>query len=191
MKLHTIIVILLSLLIAAGSTVAQTATQQEDKEKSKRYLYEWRNDKGAVHISDDLGDVPEKYLKNVRKILQGSSEHETGQSVQGTSAPAQEFGQESRDEAQKAVWQQRIGEQKLRLAGAENRYHQLEQERSELLGSWHTRSYVPPESMARVERIEQEMKQVQKEIDDTRNRIDVVIPEEARKAGIPPGWLRE
>jgi hypothetical protein len=35
------------------------------------------------------------------------------------------------------------------------------------------------------------MKQVQKEIDDTRNRINVVIPEEARKAGIPPGWLRE
>jgi hypothetical protein len=35
------------------------------------------------------------------------------------------------------------------------------------------------------------MKGVQSEIDAARNDLDVVIPEEARKAGVPPGWLRE
>jgi hypothetical protein len=35
------------------------------------------------------------------------------------------------------------------------------------------------------------MKQVQKEKDDARNEVEVVIPEAARKAGVPPGWLRE
>jgi hypothetical protein len=35
------------------------------------------------------------------------------------------------------------------------------------------------------------MKEVQKQIDEARNMVDVVIPEEARKAGVPPGWLRE
>ena len=31
----------------------------------------------------------------------------------------------------------------------------------------------------------------QKRIDEARNMLNVVIPEEARKAGIPPGWLRD
>jgi hypothetical protein len=32
---------------------------------------------------------------------------------------------------------------------------------------------------------------MQKEIDEARNMLDVVIPEEARRAGVPPGWLRK
>jgi hypothetical protein len=35
------------------------------------------------------------------------------------------------------------------------------------------------------------MKEVRKEIDEIRRELDEAIPEEARKAGVPPGWLRE
>ncbi|HLE39898.1 MAG TPA: DUF4124 domain-containing protein, partial [Nitrospirota bacterium] len=70
MKRHAIIVSFFSLLIAAGLALAQTATQQEDQEKIQRYLYEWMDDNGVVHISDDLGDVPEQYRRQVRKRLE-------------------------------------------------------------------------------------------------------------------------
>lgn len=191
MKLHTSIAVLIILLISAGSLPAQTQTQQEDSDKNQRYLYEWTDENGTVHIGDDLGDVPEQYRRQVRKRAARPSERETRQGVPSGAAPPARPGPKSENEAHKAEWQKRLGEWKQRLANAGKRYQQLEQEKTKLLGSWNTRSSVPPANMARVEWIEQEMKQVQKEMDDARNMIDVVIPDEARKAGIPPGWLRE
>ena len=43
----------------------------------------------------------------------------------------------------------------------------------------------------KAQKIEEEMQQVQREIDSARNEVENVIPEQARKAGVPPGWLRE
>jgi hypothetical protein len=80
---------------------------------------------------------------------------------------------------------------KQRLAAAEQRYRELEQKRTALLGQWGTPAYAPPEARIEAERLAREMQNVQKAIDDARNQIEVVIPEEARKADVPPGWLRE
>ncbi len=52
-------------------------------------------------------------------------------------------------------------------------------------------AYGPIENKVKAEQVAQEMKEVQKQIDEARNMLDVVIPEDARKAGVPPGWLRE
>ncbi len=190
MKLHTIIVLLLSLLISAGSAMAQTATQQEDKEKSQRYLYEWMDDNGAVHISDDLGDVPEQYRRQVRKRLEQPVKEETGRQEQVTQ-PAPQPEEETGQEARKEEWQQRIRDWKEQLADAEKRYKALEDERNKIIIRLSAPETALPGDRTRVIEIEGEMKTIQKEIDDARNMIDVVIPEEARKAGIPPGWLRE
>ncbi len=35
------------------------------------------------------------------------------------------------------------------------------------------------------------MNNVQSEIEQAKHMLNEVIPEEARKAGVPPGWLRE
>jgi phage-related minor tail protein len=191
MKLHAIIVFFLSLLITAGPAVAQTATQKEDKEKNQRYLYEWMDGNGTVHISDDLGDVPEQYRRQVRKRLDQPAKEETGRQEQVAPQPEQQSEEETDQEAGKEEWQQRIRDWKGRLAGAEKRYQALEEERGRII----LRSGVPaaalPGDPTRVIEIEGEIKKTQKEIDDARNMINVVIPEEARKAGIPPGWLRE
>jgi hypothetical protein len=52
-------------------------------------------------------------------------------------------------------------------------------------------AYGPIENKVKAAQIEQQMKEVQKQIDEARNMLDVVIPDEARKAGVPPGVLRE
>jgi chromosome segregation ATPase len=89
------------------------------------------------------------------------------------------------------MWQRRVGAAKQRLAAAEQHYRELENRRTTLLGQWGTPAYAPPEARSEAERLAQEMRSVQKEIDDARNEVEVAIPEEARKAGVPPGWLRE
>ncbi len=193
MKIRTIIIVVLSLLIAIAWAAAQTDEQKEDK--NRRYLYEWTDDRGNVHVTDDFGDVPEKYRDKVRKRVEMAPKPGPGQGreVQEETVPplSQESEQGSDEASKKAEWQQRLRDWKGRLAEAEKRYADLEQERNELLRRWGTPAYAPPGDRIKAQQIEQEMEQVKKEIDEARNMIDVVIPDEARKAGIPPGWLRE
>jgi len=171
---------------------ADPQEQTEDKELQKSYLYQWTDDKGIVHITDGLGKVPKQYRDKAIKLTQSKKEGaDQGQQVQ--QEPVYPSGAES--EAANAVvkgeWQQRMRAAKQRLADLEKRYQELDQRRNELLRSWGADAFGRRTERIEAEKIEQQMKDVQREIDQARHDIDVVIPDEARKGGIPPGWLRE
>ncbi len=186
------------LLVAALTAYAQTggrtgeqkqAQPQEQKEK-KSYLYQWTDDKGVTHITDELGKVPKKY-RDKALTLESSKEGEAAQGQQKRASPSDYTREEEREANQKAHWQQRMREAKQRLADAEQRYRDLDQRRSELLGRWGGVASGRLQEREEAERITKEMQQVQREIDNARNQVEVVIPDEARKAGAEPGWLRE
>ncbi|HXY61536.1 MAG TPA: hypothetical protein VEJ22_01260 [Nitrospirota bacterium] len=184
--------IMVALLVAVFLSGA-LAGAQEGSGEQKSYLYGWTDDQGVVHITDGLGNVPEKYRAKARKI-EGSRKDEAGQGQEsqnlkeGTAGPAAD---EETEESRKAEWQDRIQEWKARLAQAEKNYRELDQQRTELLMSSGGPAYGPIENKVKAAEIEQQMKEVQKQIDEARNMLDVVIPDEARKAGVPPGVLRE
>jgi hypothetical protein len=187
-----LIAVFLFLSVSALPAPAQTAGSAGDAGEKQSYLYEWTDGKGVVHITDSLDKVPEQYRPNARRLEaapeEGAAPDRPRQ--QGT-APSAGSAEEEHEARQKALWQQRLSGAKQRLAGAEQRYRELEQRRTALLGQWGTPAYAPPSARIEAERLSEEMKGVQKEIDNARNEIEVVIPEEARKAGVPPGWLRE
>ncbi len=196
--MRTGLLIAASLLIAALSAYAQPGDrageqkqeQSQGQKEKKSYLYQWTDDKGVAHITDELGKVPKKYRD---KALQLESPAEGG-AAQGRTeraAPSDYTREEQREAAQKAYWQQRMKEAKQRLADAEQRYRELEQKRNDLLGRWGGVASGRLQEREEAERIRQEMQQVQHEIDEARNQVEVVIPDEARKAGAEPGWLRE
>jgi len=184
--------IMVILAAAVFSIGVQTGAQEGSNER-KSYLYQWTDDSGGVHITDGLGNVPEQYRPKARKIEE-SRKNEAGQGQQtqnvtgGTAGPGSE---DETEESGKAEWQDRIREWKTRLNNAEKRYRELDQQRTELLMSSGGPAYGPSENKVKAEQIEQQMKEVQKQIDEARNMLNVVIPEDARKAGVPPGWLRE
>jgi DNA repair exonuclease SbcCD ATPase subunit len=186
------IIIVVALLITVFSVSARTRAEEGNNER-KSYLYEWTDDSGAVHITDKLGNVPEQYRAQARKIEESRKGEAGGdqQTQRVTGGPSGPEGEEETEESRKAEWQDRIREWKTRLAQAEKRYRELDQQRTELLMSWGGPAYGPIENKVKAEQIEQQMKEIQKQIDEARNMLDVVIPEEARKAGVPPGWLRE
>jgi hypothetical protein len=189
--------ILLLILVLTGFAMtvfaqADPQAQTEDKAHQQNYLYQWTDDKGIVHITDGLGKVPKQYRDKTIKLKQTKKEDiDQGQQVQ--QEPTYPSGAESEeaDAVVKREWQERLREAKRRLDTAEKRYHELDQRRNELLRSWGGPAYGRLVDRTEVEKIEQEIKDVQREIDEARNDVDVVIPEEARKEGIPPGWLRE
>lgn len=192
-------VLLLILVILALTGFAMTVfaqadpeAQTEDREPQKSYLYQWTDDKGVVHITDSLGKVPKQYRDKAIKLTQPKKEDvDQGQQVQQKSVYPSGAESEAANAVVKGVWQQRMREAKQRLADAEKRYQELDQRRNELLRSWGGAAFGRRTEYIEAEKLEQEMKDVQREINEARQDIDVVIPEEARKEGIPPGWLRE
>ena len=192
--MRALITFVMVLVVFAPAAHAQAGDQAGSKDAKKHYLYEWTDTKGGVHITDDLGEVPERYRPKSRKI-----EIPRGEEV-GTGPQAQDAGSSSggptdeEEAASKAAWQQRIQDWKERLADAQQRYHDLDQKRQEALAKWGGPAAAASghlEGRAEADLIAQDMKDVQVEIDEAKNMIENVIPEEARRAGIPPGWLRE
>jgi hypothetical protein len=176
------IMIVMVLLVTAGAAFSQTGGD----ESRKSYLYQWTDDQGVVHITD-VGSIPQKYRDKAIIMEQSRSKEE---SVQPGSSPRVP-DEEGADADAKAEWQLRMTNARNRLADAEQRYADLDQKRQEALGRWGGPASGQLSGPADAAQIEEQMRAVQKEIDNARREIEIVIPDEARKAGVPPGWLRE
>ena len=175
---------------AGGASVGQEQGREKGKEQEKHILYEWTDSKGGVHITDQPGTIPERYRSTVHQVETPS--REKNESIEQHSEPDIGISGNAEDEADlKAAWQQRMRKAKQHLSDLEQEYRELDQKRNEELGRWGGVASGHLENKEEAERIGQEMKRIQQEINDARNEIDVVIPDEARRAGIPPGWLRE
>lgn len=188
--MHATRSIILLLLVVVIISPLRVVAEDDEEEKTKRYLFQWTDEKGIEHITDSLGVVPERFRSTVRRMEspQGSDPGPADGASQGYVPSSLDAG----NEAQKAYWQQRMRDAKMRLMQAENRYRSLEKERSDLLATWGAGVYAPPQDVLdKLAAIDREMAAAQKEIADARNFVEEQLPDEARRAGVPPGWLRE
>ena len=194
MKKHfVLIMVLMGLAVTAFSQVDEQKQAEEEKLK-KNYLYQWTDDRGGIHITDGLGKVPAEYRKKAVKLEQPKTEgSDQVQQEQGQDQPdpysAPDTGEA--DEAAKTEWRRRMSETKQQLLNAEQRYKKLDKERTDLLGVMGPAAMAPIANKLRAEALAEEMKNVRQEIEEDRYQLEVAFPEEARKAGVPPGWLRE
>ena len=182
-----VITVLLFTLVAP---VLGVFAQDEDAELKKTYLYQWKDKQGNIHITDGLGNVPEQYRSKARRMetpKKDASEQEQREPG-GQAAP---YSPGDNTEAQKDFWQRRMRDARARVADAERRLGELEKEKTDLIANWGDAAYAPDKDRRSVGQIEQEMGQVRREISEARDQMENVIPEEARKQGVPPGWLRE
>lgn len=195
MKNRTIIRTLFLSLVTVAAIATAALGQDEAQEQKKSSLYQWTDEKGVVHITDDPGKIPEDYRSRAQKIevpeeKEPGEQYDRGAPERSTSRESG-TAEEAEEDIRKGEWQDRIRDWKNRLTDAEKRYQELEKERSELFTQWGIPAYAPADVRLKAEQLEGEMAEVRKKIDEARHMIDEVIPEEARKAGIPPGWLRE
>jgi DNA repair exonuclease SbcCD ATPase subunit len=164
--------------------------QSQDEELKKHYFYQWTDSKGIKHLTDSLEKVPPKYRSKAQKT-ETAPAAEDGNSNRDIDNSPSYNDEEERQADLKEQWQQRIKTARQQLADLERHYHELDQKRTELLGKWGGPASGHLQEREQLDSIEQEMKQVQQDINNARNQVEVVIPDEGRKAGIPPGWLRE
>jgi hypothetical protein len=187
--------LLMLMLTGFAITVHAQVDQQaptEEKDLKKNFLYQWTDKKGVAHIVDSLEKVPKQYRDTAKKLTGPKKEDvDQGQQVQQESDDATGADAEEATAGEKAQWQQRMRDARQRLADAEKNYRELVQRRNELPQSWGGPASGRLDTRAEAEKLEPEINIAQREIDKARNDLEVVIPEIARKAGVPPGWLRE
>ena len=185
----------LIVVLIVGSAAGLGHPQADAQQQPAGYLYQWVDDRGNVHITDNPAEVPEKYRSGARTMQENSPQQEpppTSEPQAAPRRPAKNSGvQNDTAENDKAQWQQRIKGWKNQLADAESRYRSLQQQRNELIAPWGSPALAPLAARQQADQIDQQMQGVQQEIEKAKDMIENVIPEEARKAGVPPGWLRE
>jgi hypothetical protein len=158
-------------------------------------IFRWKDDQGMVHVTDSMDKVPEQYRSQVNQH-DTSRPAEAGGSQQATQPAAQPGGNASTgagDEGQKTAWQQQLRVAKQKLADAEGRQRSLAQRKAQLASQWGSAgAALPPQNVVdEMKQIDADMKRAEQEMTEARRTIDVEIPDAARKAGVPPGWLRE
>jgi hypothetical protein len=162
-----------------------------------RYLYQWKDDQGVVNVTDNLDKVPPKYRSRATQLLQpgaGTEEQRREDTRKGEQPQNLDAGtSQDRDEIGKTQWQQRMQDARRRLTVAEDQYSQIERHRNELMSRTGSSGAALPtqEMIDEMNELDGDLARARIEVDKARNEVEVTIPDEARREGIPPGWLRE
>jgi DNA repair exonuclease SbcCD ATPase subunit len=194
-RTRSLVAALAGLLAAALFLPTVKGTAYAGDESRERYLYQWTDERGNAHITDSLEKVPPKYRSRAKALEQGvpGSGPEERPAIERPRQGITDGDAAAPDEeALKNEWQQRMHDARQRKADAEERLRQYEEQRKSLQEKSGYGLYgYTPQVQAELDRLDQEIGRAQVDLKNARDQIENVIPEEARKAGIPPGWLRE
>jgi hypothetical protein len=155
-------------------------------------IYKWVDEKGAVHFTDDMTQVPEKYRPKTEEVGSSGGEKE-GTKGEGQIAPK---GKEETFQDQlgrgEAYWKGRVEEWKTRLGEQRDRLRTLELKYNELIMKFN-------ESKSSVERgeirkesdqVKNEMDQCRIQIEEAKDMIEKKIPEEGEFYKAKPEWVK-
>lgn len=175
-------------------------------------IYQWEDDQGGVHFSDDLSQVPEnKRSKSKREKKKFTEDNDSISTIKSPSNAADvptkessliEKTEGSTDKKEKAstdgpktkvadkdnpqkeeYWQDKVAKSQKELDAAQRDLDQLDEARRKNLESG-------PGMQARQAEYAEKEAALKTKIEGLQKDLDETIPEEARRAGIPPGALR-
>jgi hypothetical protein len=194
-NIKTIIALLFLVLAVLDLAPAQTDPAPEPRPAPERFVYQWTDNNGVVHMTDDPGQVPKKYLnkslkKKAEPQAEESQERPQGEAVK-TAPESTSSDLEFEQRLRRDEWQQRYLDWKDKLRRSAQQLQSLQQRRADLIAQWGSPAVAPPAVREEVGQVDKSLKDTQAEIDEARHMIEEVLPDEARRAGVPPGWQRE
>jgi hypothetical protein len=164
-------------------------------------IYQWTDSNGAIHFTDDPGKIPKKYHDTVQEVVRppdeesesdGASSPEARPATKPRPEPAPDSDRASPPEAVDAHghnrdwWQQRVQEWQDKKTEAQAKLADAQ----ERLGRERFLNQTTGNAK-RIQDISAEVSTYDAEILEAENMLTDGLPDEARKAQAPPGWLRE
>jgi hypothetical protein len=167
-------------------------------------VYQWTDADGGRHFTDDPSTIPKKFRDTVQQLSPPdepsepkgppSAEAEGESRPESPPEPASEPGrpQVSAPEAVDARghnrewWWQRVQEWQTKKADAQTKLADAQERlgRERFLNA-------TTGNMERIQEISAEVSTYEAQIREAENMLTDGLPDEARKAQAPPGWLRE
>ncbi len=170
-------------------------------------LLRWVDKAGVVHIADDITNVPEPYhsiywqkleeLKAKGKVVEDekgrvTSTHQTeNKRAPKAYEPSSSFSPapaKAATSGDKSYWQNLLKSAQQKLLNLTNNYARLGEEIGKLQSQGEM-AFLPANRQKRAD-LEREKARTWQELQETKTYIERDLPEQARKAGVPPGWVR-
>ena len=154
-------------------------------------VYKWVDDQGAVHFTDDLTLVPQKYRsKSNRMELPEGSEQSTGSKKENGTSPQSLY--KDRLGRGEEYWKGRVEELRNKLKILEEKAENLRSRYNQLTEKINlTRSSVERGNLRRErDQTKSEIDECRTEIEAAREGLEKRIPEEAKTYNAKPDWLR-
>ena len=151
--------------------------------------YRWTDKDGTVGYADSLQQIPPQYRESAKRVDKDSPTGSTKPFQVVPSTPQSNVGTPSASTAENyAVWRDRMREARSDLEQLKTQREATQKQYDTLRGEGYGRLFSDPgpdaKYRARLSELDQQISQKEEELNTT-------LPDEARKAGIPPGVLNQ
>ena len=167
-------------------------------------VYRWVDEKGTVHFTDDLGQVPEKYREKIQKEKPPKEPTPSPPTSPPSIEPPKRT--EAEKEAESAPGQKDIlgrGEEWWRARAIEwnEKFMTTRRNYENAYGGWKSKeqeletSKFKPDSVKRklkaeIKVLEEKTKDWEKQMEEAKNMLENVLPKQARDYQANPEWLK-
>ena len=162
-------------------------------------VYKWVDEKGVVHFTDDIIQIPEKYRIEVERL--GISEDRVGTKIEGESLPKKKVEETRpreetyRDRIGKGeeYWKGRVEEWNKKLNDAQERANNLRVKYNEMTEKFNESKSSAERTYLRKERdqIKNEIEKYKTQIEEAKYMLEKKIPEEAEIFKAKPEWIKQ
>ncbi len=154
-------------------------------------VYKWVDEKGVVHFTDDVTQIPAKHREKIEEI--GVPEEKSEARTEGESLPKKK-DDSYRDSLGRGEehWKGRVEESKKKLQDLQERVEKLRLRYNELTEKFNSSRSSAERATLRNEReqIKSQMDQCRVQIAEAKEMLDKKIPEEADLYRAKPEWVR-
>jgi septal ring factor EnvC (AmiA/AmiB activator) len=150
-------------------------------------FYRWTDKDGKEYFTNEKESVPPEYRDSAQRVKPDESRVSVGDKP---AASAKTGGLEHRDKFGRGeeYWRKQSANLRLKLRDQQDEYSQVIKE---LDDQDKKPKKLTSKKKTSASSLEKNKLKLEKEIARTRRRLEVDLPEEARRADAYPGWLRE
>ena len=154
-------------------------------------VYKWVDEKGIVHFTDDITQIPEKYWRAIEEV--GVNEENIATKEEG-GAPQKKQADSYKDRLGRGeeYWKGRVEESKKKLQSLQERVESLRLKYNELTEKFNTSKSSAERALIRNDReqIKNQMDELRVQIGEVKEMLEKKIPEEASLYRAKPEWVK-
>jgi chromosome segregation ATPase len=154
-------------------------------------VYKWVDEKGIVHFTDDITQIPERYRRTLEEVEVKEEKVETKEEGE---APQKKQADSYKDRLGRGeeYWKGRVEESRKKLQSLQEKVESLRLKYNELTEKFNTSKSSVERTMIRNDReqIKNQMDELRVQIGEAKEMLEKKIPEEASLYRAKPEWIK-